>query len=88
MNQESRRQFLRQAPLEARSLRGNPPGLPIGLELYTVRNELRQDFAGRLKKWRPCIMRFGGRYARRRLFSAGRDASPPGLKPQAAISEM
>lgn len=54
MKQESRRQFLRQAPLGltlgARALRGNPLGLPIGLELYTVRDELQKDFTGTLKK--------------------------------------
>jgi len=31
-------------------LRANPLGLPIGLELYTVRNELEKDFAGTIKK--------------------------------------
>jgi len=57
MNGESRRQFLRQAPLGlaglalgSRALRGNPLGLPIGLELYTVRDELQKDFNGTLKK--------------------------------------
>ena len=56
MNRETRRQFLRQAgPALAglaalRPLHGNPLGLPIGLELYTVRNELEKDFAGTIKK--------------------------------------
>ena len=58
MNPENRRQFLQQATrglaglaaLGPRSLRANPLGLPIGLELYTVRNELEKDFAGTIKK--------------------------------------
>jgi sugar phosphate isomerase/epimerase len=58
MKAEDRRQFLRQATcglaaLAAqgpRALRANPLGLPIGLELYTVRNELEKDFAGTIKK--------------------------------------
>src|SRR5579863_5639283 len=54
MNAENRRQFLRHtsglAALGACSLRANPLGLPIGLELYTVRNELEKDFAGTIKK--------------------------------------
>jgi sugar phosphate isomerase/epimerase len=58
MNAENRRQFLRRstcgvaalAALGARRLRANPLGLPIGLELYTVRNELEKDFAGTIKK--------------------------------------
>ena len=31
-------------------LEANPLGLPIGLELYTVRNQLRKDFAGTLRQ--------------------------------------
>ncbi len=58
MIRESRRQFLSQAPLKAAglaalgrsALHGDPLGLPIGLELYTVRNELENDFDGTLKK--------------------------------------
>jgi sugar phosphate isomerase/epimerase len=58
MNAEDRRQFLRRstcgvaglAALGTRALRANPLGLPIGLELYTVRNELEKDFAGTIKK--------------------------------------
>src|SRR5579864_276762 len=58
MNVENRRQFLRRstcgvaglAALGTRALRGNPLGLPIGLELYTVRNELEKDFAGTIQK--------------------------------------
>jgi hypothetical protein len=55
MNAENRRQFLRRstcgvAALGARRLRANPLVLPIGLELYTVRNELEKDFAGTIKK--------------------------------------
>ena len=55
---ESRRRFLRQSAaavtgfgaLGAGSLRANPLGLPVGLELYTVRNELEKDFAGTIKQ--------------------------------------
>ena len=58
MNPKSRRQFLQQAAcgmsglaaLGPRSLRANPLGLPIGLELYTVRNQLEKDFDGTIKK--------------------------------------
>ena len=58
MNAENRRQFLCQATrglaglaaLGTGSLRASPLGLPIGLELYTVRNELEKDFAGTIKK--------------------------------------
>ena len=58
MNPENRRQFLRQATsglaglaaLSPRPLRASPLGLPIGLELYTVRNELQKDFPGTIKK--------------------------------------
>lgn len=58
MNFDSRRQFLRRAACGAAGLatlgRGrldaNPLGLPIGLELYTVRNELEKDFAGTIQK--------------------------------------
>src|SRR5712692_6173419 len=58
MNPHNRRQFLNRAmpklaglaALRGSGLYGNPLGLPIGLELYTVRNELQQDFAGTLKK--------------------------------------
>jgi len=60
MHVPSRRQFLRRtvtaatAPglsvLGRKSLHANPLGLPIGLELYTVRNELEKDFAGTIKK--------------------------------------
>ena len=58
MKVENRRQFLRQtatglaalAALGEESLRANPLGLPIGLELYTVRNELEKDFAGTIRK--------------------------------------
>jgi sugar phosphate isomerase/epimerase len=55
---KNRRQFLRHATaglagivaLRPAPLRANPLGLPIGLELYTVRNELEKDFAGTMKR--------------------------------------
>jgi sugar phosphate isomerase/epimerase len=55
---QSRRKFLNQstlkvaglAALSRRVLPADPLGLPIGLELYTVRNELEKDFAGTIKK--------------------------------------
>jgi sugar phosphate isomerase/epimerase len=58
MNSGNRRQFLRQATrglagaaaLGRGSVFANPLGLPIGLQLYTVRNELEKDFAGTIKK--------------------------------------
>jgi len=58
MNFENRRQFLRKgaaaatglAALHRWPLQANPLGLPIGLELYTVRNELEKDFPGTIKK--------------------------------------
>ena len=53
MNPKNRRQFLQQATLGLAalgSLHANPLGLPIGLELYTVRNELEKDFNGTIKK--------------------------------------
>lgn len=56
MNLENRRHFLRKAGGSLTALaalgRGyaNPLGLPIGLELYTVRNELEKDFAGTIQK--------------------------------------
>ena len=58
MNGENRRQFLHQATrglsglaaLGTLPLRASPLGLPIGLELYTVRNELEKDFAGTIEK--------------------------------------
>ena len=56
MNLEHRRHFLRRASQGVAGLaalgqlRANPLGLPIGLELYTVRNELEKDFAGTIKK--------------------------------------
>jgi len=58
MTLENRRQFLRRtasavtglAALNHGSLHANPLGLPIGLELYTVRNELEKDFPGTIKQ--------------------------------------
>lgn len=56
MNLENRRHFLRKAGGSLTALaalgRGyaSPLGLPIGLELYTVRNELEKDFAGTIQK--------------------------------------
>lgn len=58
MNRGTRRQFLREVPatlaraaaLAGTTLRANPQGLPIGLELYTVRTELEKDFPGTLHK--------------------------------------
>lgn len=60
MSTFNRRQFLRAGALGAavcsagtgwtESLEANPLGLPIGLELYTVRNELAKDFDGTIKK--------------------------------------
>src|SRR5208337_933346 len=54
-----RRQFLRTGMLglaavaadqKAGLLRAQPLGLPIGLELFTLRNECAQDFPGTLEK--------------------------------------
>jgi sugar phosphate isomerase/epimerase len=58
MNPENRRQFLRLATrglaglpaLGPHWLRATPLGLPIGLELYTVRNELEKDFPDTIRK--------------------------------------
>jgi sugar phosphate isomerase/epimerase len=36
--------------LVSRDLQANPYGLPVGLELYTVREQLAKDFAGTLSK--------------------------------------
>jgi len=57
VNLANRRQFLKHtasavtglAALRPGALRANPLGLPIGLELYTVRNELEKDFAATIK---------------------------------------
>lgn len=51
----SRRTFVKgaaacAAALEARSLWANPLGLPIGLQLYSVREYLPKDYAGTLKR--------------------------------------
>ena len=48
----SRRKFIEMGAMAcgaARLLSANPLGLPIGLELYTVENELKRDLAGTLK---------------------------------------
>ncbi len=58
MHPETRRQFLREstarlagvAALAGGGLHANPRGLPIGLQLYTVRTELEKDFPGTLRK--------------------------------------
>lgn len=60
MSPLNRRQFLRNAPLGFAALAAvsrwgtnmfaEPLGLPIGLELYTVRNELEKDLLGTIKK--------------------------------------
>ena len=50
---ESRRQFLSQTVLLGATLRGltaNPLQKPIGLQLYTIGDELQNDFAGALSK--------------------------------------
>jgi sugar phosphate isomerase/epimerase len=46
----SRREILLAATAGALSLRANPLGLPIGLQLWTVRQELKTDFDGTLQK--------------------------------------
>ena len=54
----NRRHFLKASLLalaitgdhESRLLEARPLGIPIGLELFTVRNECQQDFAGTLQK--------------------------------------
>jgi len=58
MSIESRRRFLCRTAcgaagltaLSERGLNANPLGLPIGLELYTVRKELEKDFSGTIRK--------------------------------------
>lgn len=57
LSRPSRRQFLQSSAMAAaalavassRSAHANPLGLPIGLQLYSVREQLQQDYAGTLK---------------------------------------
>lgn len=51
----SRKQFLKSVAgiaglVSVREMRASPLGLPIGIQLYTVRNDLRADFDGTLHK--------------------------------------
>src|ERR1700756_6015727 len=53
----TRRQFLQTSAagsacrlMAPRPVLGSPFGLPLGLELYSVRDELPKDYAGTLKK--------------------------------------
>lgn len=58
MHPVSRRSFLQSAAtlaaaaavLPARSAHANPFGLPLGLQLYSVREQLQKDYAGTLKQ--------------------------------------
>ena len=58
MSSLNRRQFLRSSAiaaaaavlLPARAARANPFGLPLGLQLYSVRDQLKADYAGTLKQ--------------------------------------
>lgn len=57
LSQPSRRRFLQSSAMAAAALtvaparfaHANPLGLPIGLQLYSVREQLQQDYAGTLK---------------------------------------
>ena len=46
----SRREFLAWSSLAATAAWAKPLGLPIGLQPYTVRNEMGKDLAGTLKQ--------------------------------------